>query len=195
MPSTNWRALGTGSVLGYLRGDLKKAKKEVFIIGPWIDEFFADQLVLACPKKLNLKILTRPLEMMSQDFLNHARAAREIFKAYGSAEVRNSPVIHAKTIVIDESIFYCGSANWYRYSLEEGQELVLRGSIDNVPALLDEIRSIWDQGKSESLEKITNKGVSVTSQKNGYQEELLDPIAAKKLKTVPGSFVLGKKRP
>lgn len=195
MPSINWRALGAGNLLGNLRSDLQKASKEVSIVGPWIDAFFAEVVIGATNSTLPIRILTRPLSSMSASFLEHATAARQRFKDRGNTEIRTLLHLHAKVILIDETIAYCGSANWYRYSLEESAEIVLRGDCQEVPTLLDELTSLWDQASSDDhIPTVVSSQPSVNTSE-GYQDEVIDPIAAAKMAEVPKSFVLRRKTP
>lgn len=99
-------------------------------------------------------------------------------------------------IVIDESIAYCGSANWYRYSLEQSRELVLKGPVGQAGGLLDQVQVLWDSGELADLSEATApappapRKMPTRSLAGGYTREVLDPIAAAKLREVPGSFVL-----
>ncbi len=195
MPSNDWRALGPGNLLGHLRSDLKKAVREVLIVGPWIDAFFADLVIGASPTTVAFRILTRPLGAMSPGFLEHAQAAQQLFTDRGNAEIRTLHHLHAKVILIDGIIAFCGSANWYRYSLEEAAEIVLRGDGQEVPTLLDELASLWDQATAENLEVLPPPAMLSTATPEGYQQEVVDPIAAAKMAEVPGAFVLRHKPP
>jgi len=71
--------------------------------------------------------------------------------------------------------------------------MVLRGPVQAVPSLLDELSSLWDQGRPEDLKGEPVKLLEPTTTAEGYREELLDPIAAAKLAEVPGAFVLRRK--
>jgi len=132
---------------------------------------------------------------MSPGFLEHAQAARQRFADRGNAEIRTLHHLHAKVILIDGIIAFCGSANWYRYSLEEAAEIVLRGDGQEVPTLLDELASFWDQAIAENLEVPPSPSPLSTARPEGYQDELVDPIAAAKMAEVPGAFVLRHKPP
>jgi phosphatidylserine/phosphatidylglycerophosphate/cardiolipin synthase-like enzyme len=94
-------------------------------------------------------------------------------------------------IVIDDEIGYCGSANWYRYSLEESREIVLRGPVASAQGLLDEVQLIWDQATSGP---VANETIKTTEVARGYTSEVSDPVAAAKLKEVQGSFVIARSR-
>ena len=187
MSSNAWQTLGKGSVLGHLRADLKRASVEVWVVGPWIDAFFARILAGSLPAAPELRVITRPLRGASVDFRAHASAARLYFEERPKTVVKLLGALHAKVIVIDETVVYCGSANWYRYSLEESCELVLRGPATGVDGLLDALQTLWEQATHEPLPEAP---VEMSSTSAGYTKEIIDPIAAAKLEEVPGSFVI-----
>jgi hypothetical protein len=191
MSSSARRVLGADSILGSLRADLREAEREVAVLGPWVDDYFADVLVRTCPRHVQIRLLTRPLELMSEGFREHARDVRRRLAERGRAEVKVSARLHAKVILMDERLVYCGSANWYRYSLEEGQEVVLRGPVADIPGVLDEWTTLWTQGEPEALPRAAGPATKAPA---GYQEEVPDPIAAAVLAQVPKSFVLRSKQ-
>ena len=182
-----WRALGTGDVVGFLRSDLKSAKELVWVIGPWIDDFFGEFLVGSILSSIALRVVTRPSNGVESAFREHAVAARARFGERANTTVRVMESLHAKLVVIDEEIVYCGSANWYRYSLEESREIVLRGPAADASGLMDEVQIIWDQSVEEPLISHEVRNVAVS---RGYSKEIIDPIAAAKLKEVEGSFII-----
>lgn len=187
MSSSAWQMLGKGSVLGHLRADLKRASAEVWVVGPWIDAFFAQILAGSLPAAPELRVITRPLHGASVDFRAHASAARLYFEERPKTVVKLLDALHAKVIVIDETVVYCGSANWYRYSLEESCELVLRGPATGVDGLLDALQTLWEQATHEPFPEAPPE---IRSTSAGYAKEILDPIATAKLEEVPGSFVI-----
>jgi phosphatidylserine/phosphatidylglycerophosphate/cardiolipin synthase-like enzyme len=177
--------------MGSLRSDLKASTKEVAVLGPWIDDYFVAALIEVIPRPVHIRVVTRPLAAMSEEFRPWAEEARRRLARRGGVELRVSPRLHAKLILIDESTFYCGSANWYRYSVEQGLEVVLRGPIEAAPALLDEVAAVWRLAQPEANEAL---GPPKSERPTGYDKEVLDPIAAEVLRRVPGSYVLGPKR-
>ncbi|MBF0527829.1 MAG: hypothetical protein HQK55_00890 [Deltaproteobacteria bacterium] len=191
MPLSTWQALGTGDVLGFLRADLKQARYRVWIIGPWIDAFFAEFVVGTLPSGVELRVVTRPEGGANSGFAEHALAARAHFESRPITLVKLLPRLHAKVVVVDEETAYCGSANWYRYSLEESREIVFRGPTESVSGLLDEIQVIWDQATNEPMQE---KSINTTAISQGYEEEVIDPVVAAKLTEVPGAFLI-KRRP
>lgn len=186
MPSSAWRPLGPGSVPGFLRTDLRAAEREVWIVGPWIDDYFADLVLGACKPEVALLVLTRTPGAGEE----RIRAGCRMLVGRTGCELRILETVHAKVIVIDERLVYCGSTNWYRYSLEEAPELTLRGEVAGVPAILDEVASLWERGSKPDQASLSG-GPPTEGIAEGVREEILDPITAAKLAEVPGSFVLG----
>lgn len=191
MQSVKWKVLGKDNLAGVLRSDLKKAKKEVQILGQWIDDYFASIIIESCPKNVSLRIVSRPFNTMDDNFVKYATSAYDLFSKSHKTDFRFHSTIHAKVIIIDGVIAYCGSANWYRYSMEKSEEIVLRGPVEAIPDIIDEVASIWDQSTTE---KYRLEETLLSQDVTGYNQELIDPIVSKKLKEVKGAFILGKKR-
>jgi hypothetical protein len=191
MPLSGWRALGTANVLGFLRADLKGTSSGIWVIGPWIDAFFAQMLVDSVAAKPELRVVTRPLGGADSNFREHAIAARSCFEDRPNTRVRLLSNLHAKLVIIDERIVYCGSANWYRYSLQESREIVLRGLVEGTSGLLDEVQVLWDEAKPDPPVEGSRRTETTA---HGYMEEVVDPVAEAKLKEVPGSFILRRPR-
>lgn len=179
--------LGTADVLGHLRADLRAARSIAWIVGPWIDGFFAQIVLDVAPNGVDLRVVTRPAAGASRSFSNHALAARSLFSSRRTTSVRLLENLHAKLIVVDDKTVYCGSANWYRYSLQEGRELVLRGPVEDALGLQDELHTIWEAASEDATVPLPVAGQEVA---NGYRAEVVDPIAEAKLKEVPGSFIV-----
>jgi phosphatidylserine/phosphatidylglycerophosphate/cardiolipin synthase-like enzyme len=110
-----------------------------------------------------------------------------LFNGRRKTLVRLLEDLHAKLIVIDDNVVYCGSANWYQYSLQESRELVLRGPADDAVGLLDELHTIWEMGSEDTPLPHAATGQEVSK---GYRAEVVDPIAEAKLDEVPGSFII-----
>jgi hypothetical protein len=161
------------------------------VVGPWIDAFFAEFLLGVLPTSTQLRVLTRPPSGADAGFAEHAIAARVCLETRPGTIIKLLNNLHAKVVVIDEGTVYCGSANWYRYSLEESREIVLRGSFENAPGLLDEIQVLWEQAVQGAL---SERPANTTAMTKGYTQEVIDPVAQAKLKEVPGSFVIGRSR-
>jgi len=139
---------------------------------------------------VKLRVVTRPSSGANSSFAEHATAARVCLTGRPNTILKLLANFHAKLIIIDEEILYCGSANWYRYSLEESREIVLRGPVANTLGILDEAQIIWDQAVDAPL--LTEPVSKTNAIVGGYTQEVIDPIAAAKLKEVPGSFVISR---
>src|SRR4051794_37996368 len=82
MPSSSWRVLGRGSVLGNLRSDFGNAIREITIVGPWIDDYFAAFVCGLVSPTVSLRILTRSPSASDSGFVPHAHAAASIFRKH-----------------------------------------------------------------------------------------------------------------
>lgn len=191
MQSVKWKVLGKDNLVGVLRSDLKKAETEVQILGPWIDDYFASIVIESCSKSISLRIVSRPFNTMDDNFVKYASSAYNLFSMSYKTDFRFLSSLHAKVIIIDNIIAYCGSANWYRYSIEKSEEIVLRGPVEDIPDIKDEVAYIWDQSTTE---KYLSDETFLSQDVTGYNQELIDPIASKKLKEVKGAFILGKRK-
>jgi hypothetical protein len=195
MSFERFKCVGQGEVLAYLRADLRKAEKSLFIIGPWLDDYFAEQVVKFASRELKARVLVRPEAEVDALAWERTLAALSVFAGHWSRfEGRHLERLHAKCICIDEQIVYVGSANWYRYSVETSVEIVLRGAVDGVEGGISQLESLWDRG--EVLEVLPRPKKEADDEKlaAGIAHEVLDPLAAEALKANPKAFVLGKKR-
>ena len=189
MASNSWRALGQGTVLGALRKDLRAARASVVVLGPWIDDYFASEVLTACHAKVSLRVLTRPTQQMFDGFVGDACAAAARLRERG-ADVRQLAGLHAKVILVDDAVAYCGSTNWYRHSLEHSVEVTLRGPASGIPSLLDEVETAWQRGTDF---QVPRHDAQPARKPEGFLSEVVDPIAEEKLRSTPGAFVLRKK--
>lgn len=194
MSSASFKCVGPGEVLAYLRADLRQAKRSMLIVGPWLDDYFAEQVVKPASRDLEARVLVRPEAEVDALAWERTLAALSIFAGYWSkCEARHLARLHAKCLCIDDRIVYVGSANWYRYSMENAVEIVLRGSVETIEGGGAQLESLWDQG--ETLEVLPRPMEDVTGHPPapGIVHEILDPLAAEALKANPKAFVLGKK--
>jgi hypothetical protein len=193
MSSENFNCVGPGEALAYIRSDLRRARSSVLIIGPWLDDYFAEQLVRVSGKTLSARVLVRSQPQVDPMAWDRTMAALGIFAGYWAAcECRSLDYLHAKCLQIDDQIVYVGSANWYRYSLETSLEILLRGDLNSIKGHCAELESLWDQG--EPVATLKKARVVKSRQAAGITHEVPDRLAAQVLKDVPGSFVLGRKR-
>ena len=136
--SGNFKVIGKGKVLRYLRGHISQAQESILIVGPWIDGYFVQQIIDSLPnKKIEVKFIVRidGLEEIDEKTLSALNLAQKNIENY---EAKTLPKLHSKVILIDNETFYLGSTNWYWYSLNESLELTLIGQSSEIPELIHE---------------------------------------------------------
>lgn len=194
MSSGKFKCVGPGEVLAFLRADLRRATKSLLIIGPWLDDYFAEQVVTFASHDLVARVLVRPSVEVDALAWERTLAALSIFAGYWlQCEVRQLAHLHAKCLCIDNRIVYVGSANWYRYSMESAIEIVLRGSVERLEEGTAQLESLWDQAELLEVPAGQNKGAEAATPAGGIAHEMLDPLAARALQENPKAFVIGKK--
>ncbi len=192
MSLNGFTLIGPGKVLAYLRDDLSGASESLVIVGPWLDDYFADQVVLAASSELDARVIVREEVQMDPEAWQRTSAALSIFTDHwNDFKARARVQLHAKFLCIDDKILYLGSANWYRYSLEKSFELVLRGPKNEVIGFDEELERLWRN--SVDLKVQQNSFKSNKSLAKGIDYEIIDPIAQKVLKENPKAFVLRRK--
>lgn len=192
MPSANFESVGPGKILAFLRGDFRAAKKSVMIVGPWIDDFFAAEVTRVARRGLAARVLIRPEIQTDPAVWARMSAAVTRFRDHWSmCTVRTLETLHAKCVLIDDSTAYCGSANWYRFSLERGCEVTLRGPVEAANGLAAQLEELWEQAEALKSEA---GGRPPVEPPVGIRDEVVDPVAASVLAADPKAFVLGKKR-
>jgi hypothetical protein len=192
MSLNGFTLIGPGKILAYLREDLSRASESLVIVGPWLDDYFAEQIVLVAPSDLDARAIVRDEQQMDPEAWHRTSAALSIFSGHwNDFKAKTQERLHAKFLCIDDKIAYIGSANWYRYSLEKSLEVVLRGPKNEIIGFDEELVRLWRnatdfriQHKSSEPNKSTAKGIDY---------EIIDPIALKVLKENPKAFVLRKK--
>jgi len=195
MLSESFKCVGRGEVLAYLRADLRKAEQSLLIVGPWLDDYFAEQVVKSAGRDLKTRVLVRPEAEVDALAWERTLAAISVFAGHwASFEARHLGRLHAKCICIDDATVYVGSANWYRYSLEISEEVVVRGRVDLVEGGLSQFERLWDRGEVVEVSPRPDKVSVVEQSAVGIDHEVLDPLAAAALKANPKAFILGKKR-
>jgi hypothetical protein len=193
MSHKNFTCVGTDKALAYIRCDLRTATKSLFLVGPWLDDYVAEKIVETAPQTLSARILVRPKSQMQPDVWERIMVALRLFAEHWTdCETRTLERLHAKCVCIDEQIAYVGSTNWYRYSLEQSFEVVLRGPMDAIEGLDTELEGLWEKG--EKLKVPRGAAPPQSSPTKGIAREILDPIAAQKLRENPKAFVLGRKK-
>jgi phosphatidylserine/phosphatidylglycerophosphate/cardiolipin synthase-like enzyme len=171
---------------------LRKAASSVFLIGPWLDTYVAEQIVLHSSRQLQSRVLVRAEHQVEPEVWQEIISGLGKFAGHWTNfEVRTLERLHAKCLLIDDRMAYVGSANWYRYSLETSLEIVLRGPTAAIPGLPNECEALWEQATPYLL---PSQQPATATTATGITHEVLDPLAAKVLKENPKAFILGKKK-
>lgn len=185
--SNNFKVIGKGKVLRYLRGHISHAKKTIMIVGPWIDGYFVQEIIDSLPNKtIEVKFIVRidGLEEIDDKTLSALNLAQKNIDNY---EAKTLPQLHSKVILIDNETFYLGSTNWYWYSLNKSLELTIIGQTSTIPGLTHELQEYWNNGTP-----ISNKEISKHEDVKPIKEDI-DEYARKVLESDPKSFIIGKK--
>src|SRR5690242_10695410 len=112
MSSNIFNCIGPRKILAYLRGDVRIANESLLVVGPWIDDYFAEQIVLIAPKALNTRVLIRPQFQVDSYVWERMITALAIFHSHWPQfETRTLPGLHVKCICIDGQLIFLGSAN------------------------------------------------------------------------------------
>lgn len=209
----NCKAIGAGKVLAYLRGDLQQAKENVLVVGPWLDGFFVREIASYLKKSVAVRCLVRieaQEELISEVTY---QALQELKIQFPGMEARSLSVLHAKVILIDDRVAYLGSTNWYKYSLEQAQEVTIRAALSDIKDLSNIVDEYWGSAKVIDLSADgkkrevqsggtecqgrlhMTKSLSQTA-KNRTPEinyDVLDPLARKVLQANPKAFVKRRK--
>lgn len=190
MSFSTYTALGLDRIMGNLRSDLKKATQSIMIIGPWIDDYFANEIISSAARSLNANLLIRDPNDVDKFSRERSHIALSIFKEHWpSFEVRTLEKLHAKMILIDNNILYIGSANWYRFSLESAREIVIRGPVESINGIQVEIKKLWRDGKPYEFRTTATSDQEIS----GIPYEILDPLARKVIESIPGVRIKGKR--
>lgn len=182
----NFKAIGAGKVLAYLRGDIQKARKSLFVVGPWIDGYFVKEIISVMRKDISVRFLIR-LEYSNDETRFATLASLKALQEHVNIfESRSSPTLHAKVIIIDNDIVYIGSTNWYRYSIEQALEITLRGLLSSIMNLQDILDEYWEEAEPIHLEEVETIPQDELPEIN---HEILDPLAQKVLEDNPKAWV------
>ncbi len=185
--SSNFKVIGKGKVLRYLRGHISNAKKSILIVGPWIDGYFVQEIIDSLPnKKIKVKFIVRidGMEEIDDKTLSALNLAQKNIENY---EARTLPSLHSKVILIDNETFYLGSTNWYWYSLNESLELTIIGQTSTITGLTHELQEYWNKGTP-----ISNKEISKHDDVKPMKDDI-DELARKVLESNPKAFIISKK--
>lgn len=183
----NFKAIGAGKVLAYLRGDIQKAHKSLFVVGPWIDGYFIKEIISVLRKDISVRFLIRPEGSDDETTRIATLVSLKALKTHVDIfESRSLPNLHAKVIIIDNAIVYIGSTNWYRYSIEQALEITLRGLLSSITNIQDILDEYWEEAEPIYLEEV---GTVPQGKLPEINYEILDPLARKVLEENPKAFV------
>jgi len=185
--SRNFKAIGAGKVLAYLRGDIQKARKSLFVVGPWIDGYFVREIIAVLHKDTSVRFLVRLGDSDDETARTTTLTSLNAVRSHVSNfEARSLPTLHAKVIIIDNNVGYIGSTNWYKYSLEQSLEVTLRLRLSAMPDLQGILDGYWKQADPIPKEEVE---IALRGKLPEINHEILDPLARKVLEENPKAFV------
>lgn len=142
------------TVYGEISRELSKAKREVLICSPWIT-YIVDELS-NFKKKINIKIITRLIKEDIDKGVTDLDKFRVLKKDFG-AEIRYNNDLHAKMMIIDNSIAIISSANLTKKGLsvnyEAGVCLKDKNMIRKITLFFDDV---WKESKPLTEQAIKN---------------------------------------
>ncbi len=146
------------TVHGEIKREIEKAQKEILLASPWIT-YIVDELSnfkRKSGKKINVKIITR---LMKEDIdkgitnLEKLRALKEDF----GAEIRYNNDLHAKMVVVDNSVAIISSANLTKKGLSVNYEAGVcvkdKEMADKVAQFFNDV---WKESKPLTQQTINN---------------------------------------
>ena len=139
------KLLGQDQLLPWLQHDISQVTQSIMVVGPWLDAYFVAKVLDSMQTtKIGVRFLVRIdgdelIDAKTLSALNLARENLENFQA------RTLPYLHSKVILLDQALFYLGSANWYWYSLHKSLETTITGKIDILPGLTTEMDRYWEK--------------------------------------------------
>ncbi|CEA14199.1 phospholipase D-like domain-containing protein [Methanobacterium formicicum] len=139
------KLLGQDQLLPWLQHDISQVTQSIMVVGPWLDAYFVAKVLDSMQTtKIGVCFLVRIdgdelIDAKTLSALNLARENLENFQA------RTLPYLHSKVILLDQALFYLGSANWYWYSLHKSLETTITGKIDILPGLTTEMDRYWEK--------------------------------------------------
>ncbi len=147
------------TVYGEISRELSKAQQEVLICSPWIT-YIVDELSIfkkeEGKKKINIKIITR---LIREDIekgvtdLDKFRVLKDVF----GAEIRYNNDLHAKMVIIDNSVAIISSANLTKKALSVNYEagICLRDK-NMINKVVRFFNDVWEESKPLTQESIKN---------------------------------------
>ena len=151
----NLKLLTQGQLLPQLKESISKAEESISIVGPWMDAYFARTVINSLIyKELQLKFIVRVDDgVIDKKTLSALHLAHENLSNFQARALEN---LHSKIILLDQKIFFLGSANWYWYSLNYGIEVAVKGEIEVIPNLISEVDKYWKKSSPVDLSTVTD---------------------------------------
>jgi len=147
------------TVYGEISRELSKAQQEVLICSPWIT-YIVDELSSfrkkEGKKKINIKIITRLIKEDVEKGVTDLDKFRVLKDVFG-AEIRYNNDLHAKMVVVDNSVAIISSANLTKKGLsvnyEAGVCLKDKNMVNKVAKFFNDV---WRESKPLTQEAVKN---------------------------------------
>lgn len=156
----------SNTVYGEISRELSKAQQEVLICSPWITHLI-DELSSfkkkGGKKKIDIKVITRLIKEDIEKGMTDLDKVRVLKDTFG-AEIRYNNDLHAKMIVVDNSVAIISSANLTKKGLSVNYEAGIclrdKNMVNKVAQFFNEV---WKESKPLTQQAIKN----VLSNKKG----------------------------
>lgn len=145
---------GESTVYGEISRELSKAQKEILICSPWITHIVEELSGFKKGDKINIKIITRLIKEDIDKGITDLDKLRVLKDKFG-AEIRYNNGLHAKIVVIDNSIAIISSANLTKKGLSVNYEagICLRDK-NKVNEVTQFFNDVWGESTPLTQESI-----------------------------------------
>lgn len=149
----------SNTVYGEISRELSKAQQKIFISSPWITHII-DELSSfknkEDKKKINLKIITRLIKEDIKIGITDLDKLRVLKDTFG-AEIRYNNDLHAKMVIIDNSVAVISSANLTKKGLSVNYEAGICLRDKNMVNKVDQFfNDVWKESKPLTQQAIKN---------------------------------------
>jgi len=148
----------SNTVIGEISKEVSKAQQEILISSPWITHIIDElsNFKRGSRKKINIKIITRLIKEDIEKGITNLDKLRVLKETFG-AEIRYNNDLHAKMIIIDNSVAIISSANLTKKGLsinyEAGMCLRDKEMVNKVDQFFNEV---WKESKPLTQQVIKN---------------------------------------
>ncbi len=147
------------TVYGEISRELSKAQKEVLICSPWITHIVDELSTLGKKegkKKVNIKIITRLIKEDIDKGVTDLDKLRVLKDDLG-AEIRYNNNLHAKMVIIDNSVAIISSANLTKKGLAINYEAgICLKDKDMVNKVAQFFNDVWNESEPLTQQAIKN---------------------------------------